>query len=301
MEGFDTNISSTQSALQQTPKVFETVRVNLPVNISDGVIYDLVGVLARQSFVREQRIAVESRAGLDVLSHFRLKSVFLSIPNNGGSHFPTALQNPHHDCFVFPASSSDTTLALGNVHIASFSADERLIDLDFSTELCERTILQSEPDTVKHEPCSLLCDLQISCDFIGTDSVFAIGNQPDGGKPLVQTERRILEDGSDLDRELSFRMFALALPQSAAWQKVDFRGPAAWTGYTTRPSSLCNIIQAVVGIREVQDCFLKGLWFFGHDFPRKQNGTIGPYLSQVYFYPVLPAGESPKHPSLEDP
>ena len=71
--------------------------------------------------------------------------------------------------------------------------------------LSEGDALHGKPDAVQHEPCGLLSDSQSAADFVGADSVLAVGKHPSSSKPLVQGDRAILENGSDLDRELALR------------------------------------------------------------------------------------------------
>ena len=48
--------------------------------------------------------------------------------------------------------------------------------------------------------------------LVRTNPILAIGQQPNGSKPLVGGDRRILHDGSNLRGELALGMHALALP-----------------------------------------------------------------------------------------
>ena len=48
MERFDRHVGATNGTFQQRPEVLEAVGVNLPVNVSFGVIDDVVGVWSRR-------------------------------------------------------------------------------------------------------------------------------------------------------------------------------------------------------------------------------------------------------------
>src|ERR1700687_1203203 len=61
-----------------------------------------------------------------------------------------------------------------------------------------------------HEPCGLLSDAESSGDFVGANAVLATYQQPHGGKPLFQRDRRILKHGADLERELLLGVIAVA-------------------------------------------------------------------------------------------
>jgi ABC-type microcin C transport system permease subunit YejB len=69
MERFNGNIGSFQSAFYQTPKVFESVRVNLPVNVFLGMVNDSMSVFLIQSPIGVAIIGRELRAAFDVISN----------------------------------------------------------------------------------------------------------------------------------------------------------------------------------------------------------------------------------------
>ena len=43
---------SVKAALQQAPKILQSIRVNRAINVLHGMIYNLVGVLTCQPFIR---------------------------------------------------------------------------------------------------------------------------------------------------------------------------------------------------------------------------------------------------------
>ncbi len=49
VERLNADVGSTQAALQQTPEVFQTVRVNLSAHVLFGVVDDFVNVLVIES------------------------------------------------------------------------------------------------------------------------------------------------------------------------------------------------------------------------------------------------------------
>src|SRR5215472_11191675 len=219
----------------------------------------------------QQGIAVERRPFLNVLFGFGLQSAFLPVLRNGRSDFSKTLHYSDDYGFVFTASSGDAPLTLSDVHVSRFTADEGFINFNFSTQFADGSVLQGEPNTVKHEPCGFLGDLQIAGDLVRTHATLAVGNQPNSGKPLVQAKRGILEDGSHLDGELSPRMLGGTFPQSATGKEVNFGRATTRTGYAASPAPSDNVVQAVVGVGEVQHCLLQGLCFLTHDVPHKQN------------------------------
>jgi len=62
---------------------------------------------------------------------------------------------------------------------------------------------------MEHEPCGLLSDSERPVNLIGANAVLAVDQHPESAKPLVERERAILENRSDLNRELASARFAL--------------------------------------------------------------------------------------------
>jgi hypothetical protein len=99
---------------------------------------------------------------------------------------------------------------------------------------------------VEHEPGGLLGDVKRPAQLVARDTVLAIGDQPDSGKPLVEADRRILKDGPDLDRELL--LAALALPNPSGANERVFAMPASGAkDFASRPAQTedevkCNLI-----------------------------------------------------------
>ena len=86
------------------------------------------------------------------------------------------------------------------------------------------------------------------CNLVGADAVLAVGDHPHGRQPLVQTERRILEDRPGLERELPLRVLGLALPALARLVEVDAVAAAGRARDAVRPAASDQIFQAVVGV-----------------------------------------------------
>src|SRR5712692_3308662 len=69
MERFDADVGSMNTTLQERPEVFHGVSVNGPVHVGDRVVNNLVRVLASQSVIGTEIVAVEGGSGLYMLSH----------------------------------------------------------------------------------------------------------------------------------------------------------------------------------------------------------------------------------------
>ena len=97
--------------------------------------------------------------------------------------------------------------------------------------------------------------------FPGTDSVLVIADHPKSREPLIQTERRIFKDRSNLDTELRKRVAGLALPNAAGSNKTDVgRAATRADNNTVRPPTRRKIRKAIVRSGEVDNRFLKGGW-----------------------------------------
>lgn len=87
--------------------------------------------------------------------------------------------------------------------------------------------------------------------FIRTDSVFAIRQEPHSGKPLLKRKRRVLEDCSDLERELRARMAAVAFPDPRILQVGYMVGIALRAPHDAiRPPCSHHIALAVLVVGE---------------------------------------------------
>src|ERR1019366_8339061 len=125
---------------------------------------------------------------------------------------------------------------------------------------------------MQHEPCRLLSDSQILGDFATADSVLAVRDQPHRTQPLVQRERRILKDRSELYRELLVALFAL--PPALPFQVVVLFVTASGAGRAVRPTHLSDRINADLLIAEISDNLLKSLRFSVHALHHSKSRLV---------------------------
>ncbi len=123
-------------------------------------------------------------------------------------------------------------------------------------ELLEGAGLHGESDAVEHEPGGLLSGADCPPEFVGGDAVLGVGDQPNGRKPLVEAERRVLEDRAELDGELL--LAPLALPESAGGQVGVLDRPTARAHRTARPAQAGDELSADIEVGEVPDCLDEG-------------------------------------------
>src|SRR5687767_5474024 len=114
--------------------------MNLPVNISLGVIDNLMRVFILKLSVRAQRIAVDRGASFNVLGDFTVKRTTLSVRDYHRSDLTVALQQAHHSdlassLIASSARSSKCSYALrqsGTVHIPRLAADVSFVNFNFA-------------------------------------------------------------------------------------------------------------------------------------------------------------------------
>lgn len=147
------------------------------------------------------------------------------------------------------------------VHVARFAADEGFIDFDFPTKFPAVLALMREPHAVKHEPRRFLGDAERPANLVTANSVLSVRDEPNARKPFIQTKRGIFKDRSDLNRELALRMPSAALPTELILEKANFGTATSRTYNTVGPLGTARneIVQAILGDRKEQNCFLEGL------------------------------------------
>src|SRR5579863_828631 len=249
MERFDADVSSTQTAFQEAPEVFDSVGMDATVHVLFGMIDDIVDVLLAQSAVRSIFIGDDVAAFLYVSKNVGMESFTVALCKHFGLDSTTALQHSHYDGFANSAALLESASNLsGFVHISRFPSNEGFIYFDLATQFrAEELILHRKPNPMQHKPRGLLGNPHISCDLIRTDAIFAVGDKPHGGEPLVQANRGIFHNGADLDGELAFRMVAGTLPSATVGIEFHFFGVASWTSdFAIRPATKGQIVNTVV-------------------------------------------------------
>src|ERR1019366_9319901 len=143
-------------------------------------------------------------------------------------------------------------------------------------------------NAVHHKPSSFLSDSYILGDLATADSILAISEQPHGGKPLIKTDGGVFAKASDLNGKFAFEVMTGASPGASLCTKFNFGRPATGASdYAIRPAPDGQIVDAVVGIREVQDCFLQALWFAHKCLVHCLNSSSKQWSSQVNNCPNL--------------
>ncbi len=288
VKGFDADIGAFQLALEQAPKVFESVSVNLPINVPFSVVNDLMlESLLLESLIGHERIGIDRAPCFHVSANVRLQRVLFAIANDSGANFAAAFEDSHDSGFILGASLSNPALVFVGVHEASGTANESFVYFNFAIRTAEfqkRAVLHGKANPMEHKPSGLLSDAQSAANLVRANTVLAVRNHPNCDKPLVEGNRRIFHDGSDLDRELPMGMHALALPLPLIIQEHGIFTSASGAGHNTvRPAKFDHELEAVVGIGEVNDGLLESLWFGAHGVPHKPNSSLAAMICQVYY------------------
>lgn len=109
---------------------------------------------------------------------------------------------------------------------------------------------------MQHEPSRLLSDADRTGDLAGANAILAITDHPKGAHPFVESQRRILENRTDFERELL--LASLAEPHAAgADERMLLRAATGARNYAIRPAKVERILKAAVRIAEVNNRVLE--------------------------------------------
>ena len=265
MERLNGYVGALQGALQEAPEVLAAVGVNLPINVSVGVIDDVVGVGVVQTVVRQEFIGVDARASTDVAPDFGLQSGLAIVFNDGQANSAVSVlavpfQQAHDSDLTLATGALDDARALALVHVARFAADVGFVNLNVAADFLKALVVHGEAQAVQHEPCGLLGDTKVARDFVAADAVLAVDEHPQGREPLIQTNWAVFEDAADLHRKLF--LAASALPERASAQAIAGVGTSATTGAldAIRPPERGNKRDAGFNVGEVGDGAQQGVW-----------------------------------------
>jgi len=268
----NTNISASNTALEQRPEILNPVCVNCSPNISYGMVNSFVtGMAIDKTIVNSGFVRIDRDITLDNLLNPSQCSFGIFLLDNFGINsacFAT-LQNPVN------RSLADSTTALNcfdsfcSVHIISFAADVGSIDFDRLIEFTSTINLHSFADSVKHKPSCALCNAYCSAKLVATDSVFTICDGPNRYEPLVEAERTVLKNRSDFGTELFAAV--LATHQISSFNFAYSHTAAMGTNRRiASPANFPHIAFADRQIGKVTCCLQQGCWSI-HNFLTKSQ------------------------------
>ena len=281
MEWFNTDVSPTDTSLQEAPELLKAVSVDTSVDVLDSMVNDLMGVLTGKSIIGKQSVRVESRASFNMFFNLSLKSFLFAVCDDRRAHFSAALKDSHDGDLVFGASPGDAPLALADMHVASLAANESFVSFDFARQLSNRLVMHSLTDAMHHEPSRLLGNSEGTSDLTRANSVLAVAEQPEATHPLIQTQRRVLKDSADFKAELP--LAAITLPDTPGFDEGVFFGTTARArNYTVRPAKVDSALKSAVGIAEMDDGFLKCVRRFHDSNVRLLFPCVNYINAQIY-------------------
>jgi hypothetical protein len=188
---------------------------------------------------------------------------------HGSLYHALALQHSHNNGLAFSSLHSAIpthALTLLSVHVSGFTADESFIDFNGrtgATKLGERAALQCEAKPMQHEPSGLLSNSDSLADFVAGDSVLAVNQHPQSGKPLIQTKRGIFKDGAKFYGELLVALFAL--PAFLSLEVVVLFVSASRALRAIGPADRGYGVDADLLVGKVPNGLLESLWLGVHE------------------------------------
>ena len=169
-------------------------------------------------------------------------------PSTSRNDWTTALHGTVGGNFVGSTSAVNLALAISDVHVLGEPTNVGLVPLDGARQLMECPACHLEANPVIHEPRRLLRHPKGAAQFMRLDAVLGISNQPNRREPLVKAESRVLEDGADLERELT--LVTTALPDAASRNEDGITlSTAGATNDAISPTQALDELEATVGVR----------------------------------------------------
>jgi hypothetical protein len=260
MEWLYAHVCAVQAAFQQTPEVLDCVGVDVPIHVFDGVVDYVVIVVFGQSIVGRQFVAEDNGASFDVLMDGLLEFMSATAIEMKGAHAAIPFDHAEDNGLVHAASAVNLLRTLVLMHVAGFAADHALIHFYFAAQLAAAFILHGKTDAVEHEPCGFLSYADGAVEFPRANPVLVVDDHPGSGKPLVQSERRILEDSASLQAELRAVVLAVALPNARLFKIGNMVGVATRAAHNAiRPAKRYHELAAVLEVFEEDNRFSKSV------------------------------------------
>jgi hypothetical protein len=255
VERLHADICAVKLPFHERPEVFHSIRVDVSLGVLDRVIYYLMAVIFGQSIIGFQRVAEQRGTNSDVLADVTMEFMFTARGNRECENFAATLHHSKSDSLILSARSGNDLPPPGAVHVPRFATNERFVNFHFSGQLRSGLVLHRLSNPMQQEPSRLLSDSQITGHLAGANAILAVRNHPHRHQPLIQWDRRLIQNGSYLDGELLAAICSLALPNTAGLEEHWFLSTAVWTLHALGPALGRKIVQSVVRIVEVNNRF----------------------------------------------
>src|ERR1700685_3239419 len=211
VKGLDTNVGTLDGSFQKTPKILDSISMNLPVDVGFRMVDDLMPKVRIQGVIRKQFISVNGRSRFNVLGYQRMQFLLAARLYDLCANFPATFQNGGNNR-LSEVIRIARLLALSRVHVASLGTDKGFIGLNFPRERSSVLALQSQTRPLQHEPRRLLSDANMTVNLPRANTVLAVGNQPHNRQSLIEPDRRVFEYRPSLQAELTLGVMAGTLP-----------------------------------------------------------------------------------------
>src|SRR5260370_1995088 len=156
VERLHADVGAFQLALEQTTEIFESVGVDLPINVFFGVVDSLMlEPLLLESLIGHESIGIDRAACFDMSADVSLQSVLFPIAYDSGANLTTTFENAHHCGLVFGASISNPATVFIGVHESGRAANKSLLPLPFppgTPNFTKRTDSHTTPNPIEPEP-----------------------------------------------------------------------------------------------------------------------------------------------------
>lgn len=272
VEWFDIDVSTANGPLQQAPEVLNSIGVNVPLDVSLSVVNDFMNVLPVQVAVGRQRIGDEVATGLNRVADGGRDCSAAGVSYYLGLYLARLIINSMpfeqaHDGNLADCAATSVEPPPG-VLVLFLTANEGLVSFDGARELTVTVSSHSQPDSVKHKPSGLLSYVQSAGDFIGRNPVLGITDKPNGGEPLTEWQRAVLEDSAYFDSELPIGVARTTLKTSLPFEIGYLLRTAARTNRAIQPANLSQELLASLFVSEINNSLLqcpRGQHFIHHE------------------------------------
>lgn len=274
MPRLDLDVRSFECSLEQREEILGHIdRDSTSHEFTRRMIDGGVVVCRSKSLACRAGVRVEERIPFDVSKNITLQRFSIGPTNDERSNIAIPLNDRLDRFFANSPTSVDGLLSTFGVHVFCFPADIGFVGFDLAIEFLERVGFHRKPNPMKHEPRCLLRDTNRSTEFVTADSVATVRDRPDGNKPLVETEWRVLEDGPDLHRELFLTRCFIALdrPRPRCNFLARFVAALRTNDHARGPLDFAHEVIAMSGNLEVSDGVEQRFWnLFKHDNPSEK-------------------------------
>lgn len=181
-------IDARDTALNEAPKTFNRVRMNIAHNIDSGRVQDAVVNIsdAAKGFVRQEFVGVNCRSLLYGFFHNWKYGSALDVGYDNGPDVSFALRHSDNRSLAFRSATSGAL---------TFSPKVRLVNLYLSSHRIG-ALIESASDKSEHTPSSFISDAKFSLKLFGGNTTASLSNKIDRIEPKRERCSGFVEDRS---------------------------------------------------------------------------------------------------------